>query len=136
MLQQRVVDGLLGRWRIGHVEQNHAVFVDAPAPFRADDGQAAVNRVARRDQVQAAPEVRLGDGFQPLWPAGKRQYGGNANQAADYARRSGRLVMARPHAAIRFSTANNQAMSSELKYRISINPATTPPPDEPTASHR
>ncbi len=44
--------------------------------------------------------------------------------------------MARPHAAIRFSTASNQAISSELKYRISINPATRPPPDDPTASHR
>jgi hypothetical protein len=44
--------------------------------------------------------------------------------------------MARLQAAIRFSRASNQAMSSELRCRIKINPATTPPPDDPTASHK
>jgi len=82
MLQQCVVNGLFRSGRVGHVEQDDAVFVNAPASFRPNDGQASVDRVARRDQVHAAPEVRLGDGFQISRPTGKRQYGGNANQAA------------------------------------------------------
>src|ERR1035437_4500714 len=68
MLQQRVVNGLLGGGRIGHVEQDHAVFVNAPASFRPDYGQVSVKRVARRDEVLAAPEALLGDGFQASWP--------------------------------------------------------------------
>ena len=64
MLQQRVVNRLLGGGRIGHVEQDHAVFVNAPASLRPDYGQVSVNRVARGDQVQAAPQALLGDGFQ------------------------------------------------------------------------
>ena len=50
--------------------------------------------------------------------------------------RSGRAAMARPDAAMRFSTASQQAISSEPKYRTSTNPASRPPPDDPTASHR
>jgi len=36
VFQQCVVNRLLGGGRIGHGEQDHAVFVDAPAAFRAD----------------------------------------------------------------------------------------------------
>src|ERR1035438_5897762 len=44
--------------------------------------------------------------------------------------------MARLHAAIRFRAASKNAISVELKYRISASPAAKPPPDHPTASHR
>ena len=50
--------------------------------------------------------------------------------------RSSLAWMARPDAASRFSTASNPAISSEFRFRTSINPATTPPPADPTASHR
>ena len=82
MLQQRVVNGLLGGGRIGHVEQDHAVFVNAPASFRPDYGQVSVKRVARRDEVLAAPEALLGDGFQASWPPARPSQDGQANQCS------------------------------------------------------
>jgi len=82
MLQQRVVNGLFGGRRIGHVEQDDAVFVNGPASFRADHGQASVDRVARGDEVLAAPEALLGEGFQALRPAARPGQDGHAEQSA------------------------------------------------------
>jgi hypothetical protein len=84
MLQQRIVNGLLGGGRVGHVEQNHAVFVNAPAALRSHYGQVSVDRAARGDQLLAAPEALLGDGFEALRPAGKAQQGGPAKQSRHY----------------------------------------------------
>ncbi len=56
MLEQGVVDRLLGRGRIRNGRHRDAALVDRAAPFARDHRQVAVDRVLAPDQAEAAPQ--------------------------------------------------------------------------------
>jgi hypothetical protein len=65
VFQKRVMDCFFGGTLIRRVGKDYAIFVQTADVARFDDRQVAVNRVARCEQVQAAPLIRPRGAFQP-----------------------------------------------------------------------
>ena len=137
MLQQRVVNRLFGGAFIRRAGKDEAVFIEAANVAGLGDRQVAVDRVARCEQVKAAPLARLRLPFHPRRNLGEKKDCEQRSQPQPRPPICLRLMRNKRTAAInRFKTSTMPAIWNGSRKRSNTRLATIPPMAEPAASSR